>query len=92
MDNAARKKNGFLIRGGLIPAQDIKSGGVPRDGIPAIYSPVFIKAGEQQDLESDDRVLGISVGGISKAFPVAIMDRHEVVNDQSGDTAFAAVW
>ena len=74
-------KNGFDLAGALLPPTEIRRGGPPRDGIPAIYTPKFVRAGEQSDVEPDDRVLGVFVDGIAKAYPVAILDYHEVVND-----------
>ena len=35
-------------------------------------------------LRSGDRVLGVSYNGIAKAYPIAIMDYHVVVNDSFG--------
>ena len=78
---AAPKKNGFELEGGLLSSKEIRRGGVPRDGIPAIYLPKFVKASEQQDVEAEDRVLGVVVDGIAKAFPVDILVCHEVIND-----------
>jgi hypothetical protein len=84
--SADRQKNGFQLEPGLIPASDILRGGPPRDGIPAIFTPRFSKAAEQSDLKADDRVLGVFVGGIAKAFPVNILAHHEVVNDWTQQT------
>jgi hypothetical protein len=83
--SAGSRKNGFELEPGLIPANEIHRGGPPRDGIPAIYVPKFVKAAEQS-VKADDRVLGVSVGGIAKAFPVSILAHHEVVNDWTQQT------
>jgi hypothetical protein len=83
---ADQRKNGFELEPGLIPARQILRGGPPRDGIPAIFAPKFVEAGEQSDLKEDDRVLGVEVGGIAKAFPVKILAHHEVVNDWTQQT------
>jgi len=74
--------NGFLIENPMVPADSIEKGGPPRDGIPAINSPLFVSAEAADFLDDDDRVLGISIGGSAKAYPVRILSRHEVVNDQ----------
>ncbi len=73
--------NGFDMRGALIPAQAIQRGGPPRDGIPAIDKPRFVRAA-QAGLSDDDRVLGISLGGVARAYPVRILNWHEIVNDR----------
>ena len=73
--------NGFRIDDPLIPADAIEKGGPPRDGIPSIDSPLFVAAADADFLEPDDRVLGITHGERSKAYPVRILNHHEIVND-----------
>jgi len=75
------EKNGFNLTGALIAEDEIHSGGPPRDGIPAIDKPRFVKPVDAHFLQSDDRVLGISRNGVSKAYPIAILNWHEIVND-----------
>jgi hypothetical protein len=79
----AQTRNGFDLSGALVPASEILSGGPPRDGIPALSRPAFDSAEQAADwLRRDDRVLGIALGGAAKAYPVRILNWHEVVNDQ----------
>jgi len=75
------EKNGFNLTGALIPEDEIHSGGPPRDGIPSIDKPRFVKPADAHFLQADDRVLGISHNGVSKAYPIAILNWHEIVND-----------
>lgn len=72
----------FDVTRHIIPLKDIQSGGPPRDGIPALNFPAFISA-EQADrsLKPNDVVLGVAVDGTAKAYPVQILNWHEVVND-----------
>lgn len=76
--------NGFELSKLLIPYNEIKSGGPPKDGIPSINNPQFVKA-NNSTLMPTDMVLGIEVNGLTKAYPIKIMDWHEIVNDQFGD-------
>jgi hypothetical protein len=64
---------------------------LPRGGIPAIFAPRFVPAAEAR-IPDDAWVLGVVVEGEAKAYSLNLLNRHEVVNDQSGGTAFAAVW
>lgn len=73
--------NGFDLRGASVPARAIERGGPPRDGIPSIDRPRFIAAGQAQ-LRDTDRVLGIARQGILRAYPVRILNWHEIVNDR----------
>lgn len=78
---AARTLNGFDLRDALVPADAIAAGGPPRDGIPAIDHPRFVPTARAPWLDGD-RVLGIVVGGEARAYPVRILNWHEVVNDR----------
>ena len=75
-------KNGFRLSNALVPAEQIFSGGPARDGIPAIDNPRFVPVSGAGFLDPDERVLGITCNGISKAYPVAILNYHELVNDR----------
>lgn len=86
------ENNGFDLSDSLVPADQIHLGGPPRDGIPAIDNPRFIAADKAAFLQPGDRVLGITYGGQSKAYPVKILNWHEVVNDRFGDQAVALTY
>lgn len=76
--------NGFDLSNSLVPARAIEQGGPPRDGIPAIDHPRFVAASKAHFLKPKDRVLGLNYDGMTKAYPVKILDHHEIVNDTSG--------
>jgi hypothetical protein len=68
-----------------VPPKEIVSGGPPRDGIPAIDRPSFESAAEADRwLEGSDPVLVVEHGGEVKAYPLAILIWHEIVNDNVG--------
>ena len=79
---ASPVKNGFDLADSTIPASKILSGGPPRDGIPSIDSPKFLSANDADYLKPSDRVLGITVAGESRAYPIRILNWHEIVNDE----------
>lgn len=84
---AADTKNGFDVSAALVPADQIHWGGVRRDGIPSIDDPTFVKADDDRFLRDGSRILGVERNGIAKAYPIGILDFHEVVNDRfAGDT------
>ena len=74
--------NGFDISNAAVPTTAIKHGGPPRDGIPAINRPNYTDAKHADFMRPDDRVLGFVSGEIAVAFPLFIMNWHELVNDQ----------
>jgi len=89
---AAESGNGFDYSDALVPADDIFWGGVPRDGIPAIHEPKFIAASDKHSPRDRDRVLGVFHNGIAKAYPIRVLDHHEVVNDRFGDEAVVVTY
>ena len=78
------RKNGFDLDNASIPVGEILSGGPPRDGIPAIDNPRFIAAGAADFLADDSRVIGVARGDSARAYPIAILNWHEIVNDEIG--------
>jgi hypothetical protein len=64
---------------------------LPRGRIAAVFDPQFVTASKAK-IPDDAWVLGVQVEGQAKAYSLNLLNRHEVVNDQSGDTEFAAVW
>jgi hypothetical protein len=81
-------KNGFDLRGASIPVAEILSGGPPRDGIPALTDPELVAAEAARYLKPDDRVLGVVLDGEARAYPIRILDWHELVNDSIGTQRF----
>ena len=76
----AQDLKGFDLESSIIPLRDIKDGGPPKDGIPAIDHPKFM-AGSKSSLKNNSRILGVFHNGIAKAYPISILNYHEVVND-----------
>jgi len=65
---------------------------LPKDAIPAIMSPSFEEAGKASWLHHDNVVVGMSIAGESRAYPVSILSRHEIVNDKLGGVPIAVTW
>lgn len=78
-----RVANGFVLESDVIDVAEIEAGGPPRDGIPALTHPPAIPLSEAR-YEDDEVVLGVEVGGEPRAYPVAILTWHELVNDTVG--------
>ena len=68
-----------------VPFFEIISGGVGRDGIPPIDDPVFLNASDDPEyMEDDDPVIALEVEGEAKAYPLDVLQWHEIVNDELG--------
>lgn len=83
--------NGFDVSNASIATDAILRGGPPKDGIPAIDRPKFVGA-DQAGLGDSDRVLGVALKGEARAYPVRILNWHEIVNDRLGDRAVAITY
>lgn len=72
----------FDLSRSSVPREEIVSGGPPKDGIPALTDSAAIPAEAATYLHPDDRVLGVVVGSKARAYPIRILNWHEVVNDR----------
>jgi hypothetical protein len=62
-----------------------------RDAIRPIYDPEFVPAG-QAGYADDDLVMGVAIDGQAKAYPVALLNSREMVNDELGGTPILVTW
>lgn len=64
----------------------------PRDGIRAIDNPRFLTAQEAErrgQMVPTEFVIGLSINGESKAYPVNVLSVHEIANDTVGGVPVA---
>jgi hypothetical protein len=68
-----------------VPYSEIRSGGPPKDGIPAIDEPRFVSVGEADAwLAPQEPVILVRVEEDVRAYPLQIIMWHEIVNDTVG--------
>ena len=67
-------------------------GGVPKDGIPDLINPPSIPAQDARYLNLTDRVFGVSINGEHRAYPLRILNPHEMANDVLGGVPFALAY
>ena len=72
-----------------IRLEEIAWGGVRKDGIPALTNPTHVAAAEAEYLEDDELVFGVEVNGDARAYPLRILDWHEMFNDIVGGVHLA---
>ncbi len=67
--------------------------GIGREKFSALIAPKFLTADEASGVFPDtEPVLGLSIGGEAKAYPIALLTRHEVVNDIIGGRPIFAAY
>jgi len=82
---AAEAKNGFSLTPSSIPVDEILAGGPRRDEIPALVTPLRIPA-NQAPWAAEEWIVGVAIGEEAAAYPTAILEWHELVNDTLGGT------
>lgn len=75
-----------------IRLEEVVWGGVKKDGIPDLINPPVVSAAEATYLERSDRVFGVSLNGESRAYPLRILNAHEMANDVVGGVPFALAY
>jgi hypothetical protein len=75
-----------------VPFAGFKSGGPPKDGIPAIDAPRFERLtddkakGSIAALGDTEPVIALSIGEDARAYPLRVLIWHEIANDVVGGT------
>ena len=75
-----------------IRLEEIAWGGVRVDGIPSLDDPAVVPAYRARYLEADEQVFGVSLNGEARAYPLRIMNWHEMTNDVLGGRPFALAY
>lgn len=92
---------GFSLAPLRVDAADLTPAGVPRDGLAALEFPARLDSaglaalnaqGHSAFLLGGDRVIGVERAGQAVAYPLAILDWHEVVNDSLGGAPLLVTW
>ena len=83
---------GFKLDNAIVPREEILAGGPPKDGIPALLEPKFVSAQQADFIKADDQVIGVVVAGEARAYPIKILNWHEVVNDTIGKKPIAVTF
>ena len=77
-----------------IDLTELEWGGVVPDGIPPLENPAHAPADDPlaDYLEDDERVIGVSINGEHRAYPLRIINAHELANDVLGGEPLSLTW
>ena len=96
----------YDFTGSSIPAADLQFG-IGKDRIPSIDDPLFVSPDDQRLLglpqspyrkdetprSTDEiQVIGYVENGEARAYPIALLDHHELVNDRIGGKPVTVGW
>ena len=62
-----------------------------RGPIPAIFEPVYVSA-DEADVDDESWIFGIVINNQARAYSLNLLNHHEIVNDNIGESNFAVVW
>ena len=80
------------IRRSRVDLTEVVWGGVRLDGIPPLEQPPHILPEQATWLWPDDRVFGVAINGENRAYPLRIMNAHELANDALGGEPISLVY
>ena len=92
---------GFDLSNLSVPQESLVGSGNPRDFLRSLDGPTVIAGSEiapRNEKErikyaiSADRVIGITVNGESRAYPLQLMNVHEIANDTLGGVPIAVTY
>ncbi|MEA1903560.1 MAG: DUF3179 domain-containing protein [Actinomycetota bacterium] len=69
-----------------IPSSD------PRDAIPPIDTPIFEPVSESEWIQDQEPGVLLDFGGEARFYPLAVLTRHEIVNDEVGGVPIAVTY
>ncbi|NDJ53795.1 MAG: DUF3179 domain-containing protein [Chloroflexi bacterium] len=72
--------------------EEIVWGGVRVDGIPSLDDPAHLLPDEAEYITPDEPVFGLFINGEARAYPLRIMDWHEMSNDTIGGVPIALAY
>lgn len=72
---------GMTFTPSRLPLDRVLHGGPGKDGVPALTQPRYVAAEQAACLKPETRVIGVALGGQARAWPLSILQYHEVVND-----------
>ena len=75
-----------------IRVEEIQWGGVSVDGIPALDNASMIPADQADYLLPGEPVFGVAINGDARAYPLRILDWHEMANDIVGDVPMSLAY
>jgi len=95
--------SGGMPRGGLADATGavVRPADLPPGGMKALTEPQLLTAEEvfalnEADrgkfLVGEDRVVGVEVNGEARAYPIRVLNWHEIVNDELGGVPIAVTY
>lgn len=89
---AEPKLNGFALDPHAIPVGEVIGGGPGRDGVRRVESPTFVDPEEAGWVVATTPVVGLVIGDEARAYPVHLLEYHQLVVDEVGGVPIAVAY
>jgi hypothetical protein len=95
------RDDGFDLATLSVPRELVVASSLPRDGLVPLVQPLLLtparvdslnRAIRGKYLTPDDRVIGVVHAGVARAYPVRVLDWHEVALDTLGGVPVVVCW
>jgi hypothetical protein len=86
------KLNGFVLDPHAVPVAEVMGGGPGRDGVRRVDSPTFVVPEEAAWVAPVTPVVGLAVGEDARAYPVHLLEYHQLVIDEVGGVPLAVTY
>jgi hypothetical protein len=63
-----------------------------RDAFPVVRSPRYVGGADAEGMDPGEWVIGVEIEGRALAFPINVLNQHEIVVDATGDVPFMVCW
>jgi hypothetical protein len=92
---------GFDLSGSIVPREQLTSSGQPRDFLqplviadtmPASAMQAFNETHRKRYIVSSDRVVGVTIDGHARAYPLYLLNGHEIIADTLGGVPIAVTY
>ncbi|MCI0650403.1 MAG: DUF3179 domain-containing protein [Planctomycetes bacterium] len=89
--------NSFDLSTAIVPVERIQNGNMALDALKPLNEPLILTREERKDLSYhlvalEDRVIGVALGGEARAYPLRILNWHEVANDTLAERPIAVTY
>jgi hypothetical protein len=100
-DGRTVESYGFALEPAVVATGEIVASGEPRDFLPAFRSlgtmpgsdmEAFNARKRRKYVVSDDRVIGVTIGDESRAYPITLLNGHEIALDELGGVPIAVTY
>jgi hypothetical protein len=92
---------GFDLTPCLVAREPLVASGMCKDALWSLVDPPVVAGGDMEGINkrvrgkflvSTDRVIGVTVNGAARAYPIQILNCHEVINDTLGGIPIAVTY